>query len=208
MRKKGPSKENRKNPIVGLGLLLDADQIPIGMKLFPGNESEKPVIRKAIDDLKHRNSVTGRTIRIADKGLYCAENIPHALREGDGYIFSKSVKQLPETEKTWVLLENDYKDIPDKNGKVKYRIKECVDDFPYTITDPSTERKTTVKLREKRVVSFNPKLAQKQIFEINREVEKAKLLKASQAKNQSMETTPNMLLFPLLTKTEMRKTER
>lgn len=31
-------------------------------------------------------------------------------------------------------------------------------------------------------MSFNPKLAQKQIFEINKEVEKAKLLKASQAK--------------------------
>ena len=161
---------------------MDADQIPIGMKLFPVNESEKPVIRKVIDDLKHRNFVTGRTIRIADKRLDCAENIAHALREEDGYIFSKSVKQLPETEKTWVLLENDYKDIPDKNGKVKYRIKECVDDFPYTITDPSAGRKTTVKLREKRVVSFNPKLAQKQIFEINREVEKSKLLKASQAK--------------------------
>ena len=31
-------------------------------------------------------------------------------------------------------------------------------------------------------MSFNPKLAQKQIFEINKEVEKAKLLKASPAK--------------------------
>lgn len=31
-------------------------------------------------------------------------------------------------------------------------------------------------------MSFNPKLAQKQIFEINKEVKKAKLLKASQAK--------------------------
>ena len=181
-RKKGPSKENREDPIVGLGLLLDADQIPIDMKLFPGNESEKPVIRKVIDDLKHRNSVTGRTIQIADKGLNCAENIAPALRAGDGYIFSKSVKQLPETEKTWVLLQNDYKDVLDKNGKVKYRIKECVDDFPYVITDPATGRKVTVKLREKRVVSFNPKLAQKQILEINKEVEKAKLLKASQAK--------------------------
>lgn len=181
-RKKGPSKENRKDPIIGLGLLLDANQIPIGMKLFPGNESEKPVIRKVIDDLKHRNSVTGRTIQIADKGLNCAENIAHALRAGDGYIFSKSVKQLPETEKTWVLLQNNYKDVLDKSGRVKYRIKECVDDFPYVITDPATGRKTTVKLREKRVVSFNPKLAQKQIFEINKEVEKAKLLKASQAK--------------------------
>lgn len=47
-RKKGPSKENRKEPIVGLGLLLDANQIPIGMKLFPGNQSEKPVIRKSL----------------------------------------------------------------------------------------------------------------------------------------------------------------
>ena len=32
-RKKGPSKENRHEPLVGLGLLLDANQIPIGMKL-------------------------------------------------------------------------------------------------------------------------------------------------------------------------------
>ena len=85
---------------------------------------------------------------------------------------------------------------------------EGADDFSYTTTDPSTVRKTTIKLIEKRVVSFNPKLAQKQIFEINREVEKATLLKTSQAKNQSMETAPNMLLFLLLTKTEMRQTER
>ena len=32
--------KKNKEPIVGLGLLLDANQIPIGMKLFPGNQSE------------------------------------------------------------------------------------------------------------------------------------------------------------------------
>ena len=37
-RLKGPSKENRREPIVGMGLLLDANQIPIGMKMYPGNE--------------------------------------------------------------------------------------------------------------------------------------------------------------------------
>ena len=96
--------KKNKGPIVGLGLLLDANQIPIGMKLFPGNQSEKPVIRNVIDELKTRNSVSGRTIQIADKGLNCSENIFHAVKNGDGYIFSKSVKQLPEKEKTWVLL--------------------------------------------------------------------------------------------------------
>ena len=91
--------KKNKGPIVGLGLLLDANQIPIGMKLFPGNQSEKPVIRNVIDELKTRNSVSGRTIQIADKGLNCSENIFHAVKNGDGYIFSKSVKQLPEKEK-------------------------------------------------------------------------------------------------------------
>ena len=121
--------KKNKGPIVGLGLLLDANQIPIGMKLFPENQSEKPVIRNVIDELKTRNSVSGRTIQIADKGLNCSENIFHAVKNGDGYIFSKSVKQLPEKEKTWVLLPNDYRDVKNAKGDVLYRIKECIDDY-------------------------------------------------------------------------------
>lgn len=194
-RKKGPSKENKKEPIVGLGLLLDANQIPIGMKLFPGNQSEKPVIRNIIHDLKKRNSVSGRTIQIADKGLNCAENIFHALKNGDGYIFSKSVKLLPETEKTWVLLPNDYKDIKNKKGEVLYRIKECVDDFEYKFNDPETGKEKKFKITEKRIVTYNPKLAKKQIYEINKEVEKARLLKASQAKKSEYGDSAKYVIF-------------
>lgn len=180
-RLKGPSKENKKEPIVGLGLLLDANQIPIGMKMYPGNESEKPVIRNIIDDLKKRNNISGRTIQVADKGLNCFNNVLHALKAGDGYIFSKSVKTLPETEKTWVLLDNDYIDVKNNKGEILYRIKECIDDFSYTYTDDSGHKKT-VKLTEKRIVTYNPKLAEKQKYEINRQVEKAKNLQACQAK--------------------------
>ena len=194
-KRKGPSKENRKEPIVGLGLLLDANQIPIGMKLFPGNQSEKPVIRTVIDDLKKRNSVSGRTIQIADKGLNCAENIFHALKNGDGYIFSKSVKQLPETERIWVLLSNDYRNIRDDNGDVLYRIKEYVDEFEYKFKDSETGKIKKFKITEKRIVTFNPKLAKKQIYEINKEVEKAKLLKASQAKRSEYGDSAKYVVF-------------
>ena len=38
VRRKGPSKENRKAPLLGMGLLLDKNQIPVGLKLYPGNE--------------------------------------------------------------------------------------------------------------------------------------------------------------------------
>lgn len=194
-RKKGPSKENRKEPIVGLGLLLDANQIPVGMKLFPGNQSEKPVIRNIIDDLKKRSALSGRTIQIADKGINCAENIFHALKNGDGYIFSKSVKQLPETEKTWVLLPNDYRDVKNVGGEVMYRIKECVDEFQYKFKDSDTGLEKKFRITEKRIVTYNPKLAKKQIYEINKEVEKARLLKASQAKKSEYGDSAKYVIF-------------
>lgn len=193
-RLKGPSKENRKEPIVGLGLLLDAKQIPVGMKMYPGNESEKPVLRNIIDELKQRSHISGRTIRVADKGLNCFNNILHALKSGDGYIFSKSVKTLPETEKTWVLLGNDYKDVTDQKGEVLYRIKECVDDFPYSYTDEAGQRKT-IRLTEKRIVTYNPKLAEKQKFEINKQIEKAKKLRACEAKKSEYGDSAKYVTF-------------
>lgn len=182
-QRKGPSKENKKDPIVGLGLLLDANMIPVGMKMYPGNESEKPVLRSIIHSLKDQNNIRGRTIQIADKGLNCARNIIDAVNSSDGYIFSKSVKQLSQEEKKWVLLENDYSDVCDSSGTVLYRCKSCINDFTYTYKDENG-RKYTKTVREKRVCTFNPKLARKKLREINKMVEKAKTMKAYHAKKE------------------------
>ena len=181
-RKKGPSKENKKEPIVGLGLLLDSHQIPIGMKMYPGNESEKPVLRDVVNHLKKQNNITGRTIHVADKGLNCAENIAFSKANGDGYLFSKSVKGLSEKEKEWVLLDQDFKEMKDKTDKVLYYYKSCIDEFPYTVERDG--KKVTVNLTEKRLLTYNPTLAAKKRYEINRIVEKAKSLTLSQAKKK------------------------
>lgn len=180
-RRNGPSKENRKCPIVGLGLLLDNNQIPIGMRMYSGNESEKPVLREIIKELKDQNNINGKTIHVADKGLNCAKNIYASKKNGDGYLFSKSVKMLPETEKTWIFLNNDYKAVKDNNGNVVYYYKSCVDDFPYNYTDENGKTHK-FKLKEKRLVTYNPSLAKKKHYEIDRMVEKAKTLCASKAK--------------------------
>lgn len=182
-RQKGPSKENRHEPIIGQALLLDADLVPLGMKMYPGNESEKPYIRRAIEDMKRRYNVSGKTIQVADKGLNCARNIYAAVVESsDGYIFSKSVhgKALSKEEKAWVLLEdggaNRYTEYRDAAGKLLYRIKSCIDTFTYDFkeTDPDTGKETVTRfsVKEKRVVSYNPSLAAKQKAEILKQVEK------------------------------------
>lgn len=185
-RRKGPSKESRNDPIISMGLLLDAEQIPLSMRMFPGNESEKPVMREIIKDMKEKNGISGKTIQVADKGLNCAKNICEALKNGDGYIFSQSVKRLPEQEKKWALLESEnarWTEIRDGSGALLYKYKFCVDSFPYRVSDGSN-RQATVNLTQKRVVTFNPLLAEKKRYEINKMVEKARELNGYQAKKK------------------------
>ena len=197
-RRKGPSKENRKDPLVGLGLLLDANQIPIWMKLYPGNKSEKPVLREVINDLKDRDAKIGRTIHVADKGLNCAENIAFSKTNKDGYIFSKSVKQLPEVEKTWVLNNNDWKTVKDKDGQILYKYKSCVDDFSYSFI--RDDKKISVKLKEKRLLTYNPSLAKKKLYEIDRMIEKAKSLVLSKAKKSEFGESSKFVDFVVANK--------
>ena len=182
-KQKGPSKENRHEPIIGQALLLDADLVPRAMQMYPGNESEKPYIRKVIEEMKQRYRVSGKTVQVADKGLNCARNIYAAVIEAnDGYIFSKSIhgKALSQTEKNWILLENDtnvFVDYPDESGGTLFRLKPCVDTFSYSFkeTDPETgeETVTSFSVKEKRVVSYNPGLAKKQRAEILKMADKA-----------------------------------
>lgn len=185
-KRKGPSKENKADPIISMGLLLDEEQIPLAMKMFPGNESEKPVMRNIISTMKEQNNINGRTIQVADKGLNCTKNICEALKNGDGYIFSQSIKRLSDQEKKWALLENDenkWLEVKDKDGTLLYKYKSCIDKFSYKVDD-GTNRPTTINLTQKRVVTFNPKLAEKKRYEINKMIERARELNNSQAKRK------------------------
>ena len=177
-RQFGPSKEERHLPIIGQALLLDEDQIPLGMSLYPGNESEKPMIRESINNLKERFDISSKIVQVADKGLNCARNIYAAAIEAhDGYIFSKSVhgKNLSESEKKWVLLNNEnneWTEVKDECGKLLYKFKECIDTFEYHFTDNDGQY-IKFKVKEKRVVSYSPSLARKQQAQIQKQIDKA-----------------------------------
>jgi len=151
-------------------------------------------LRNVLKELKEQNNITGRTIQVADKGLNCAQNILEAKRNRDGYIFSKSVKQLPEVEKKWILLEKDYHKKTDSKGNILFWFKECIDEFPYEYIDENG-KKHTVMIEEKRVVTFNPKLRKKKVLEIKKLVEKAKKMKASEAKKKEYGESAKYIIF-------------
>jgi transposase len=107
LRQMGVSKENRKQPIVQMGLFLDDNGIPISIEMFPGNTLDHLTLRTAM-----RNTVDtldlDRFILIADRGMYSGTNMCHVLDQGDGYIVSKSIKKSGKKEREWILDREGY----------------------------------------------------------------------------------------------------
>lgn len=194
-QRKGPSKEKRTDPIVGMGLLLDSDLIPVGMRLYPGNQSEQPVMREVIDAMKQQNHISGKTIQVADKGLNCAANIHAARKNKDGYIFSKAVKSLSQVELKWVMNENNvYHEVYNDEGNLKYRYTSIIDDFHYEFVDDFGKKKK-FKVTEKRILTFNPVLCEKQRFELKKLYEKAKGLRVCRAKKSEYGESSKYVTF-------------
>lgn len=107
IRKMGVSKEQRKQPIVQMGLFLDEMGIPVSIEMFPGNTLDqatlRPALKKSIDPLGY-----SRFILVADRGLCSYKNILHLLQTGNGYIISKSMKKSKKAERSWILDPEGY----------------------------------------------------------------------------------------------------
>ena len=109
LRKKGVSKQHQKTPLVQMGLLQDANGIPISYRIFSGNTPDCQTMIPVLDDLKHSNSLD-RVIVVADKGLNCSQNIAACVGKGDGFIFSQSIRGTKSNNslRKWVLDESGY----------------------------------------------------------------------------------------------------
>lgn len=137
-------------------------------------------MRETIDLMKKSNNIVGRTIHVADKGLNCIQNIAFSKKNNDGYLFSKSVKTLSEKEQEWIFVDSDWNEVKDEHGKLLYKYKSCIDKFQYKFTQDGKNKK--IDLTEKRLLTYNPQLAQKHKIEINKMIDKANSLIISRAK--------------------------
>lgn len=118
LKKKGVSKENRKSPIVQMGLLIDRNGLPIAYQLFPGNTHDSSTLIPFIEELRRRFNF-GRVILTADKGLNSGKNLAHLSSHKDGYIVSQKVRGSSKDFLSVVLDEDGYVYNKKRNFKVK-----------------------------------------------------------------------------------------
>lgn len=145
-RMRGVSKEHRPSPIVQMGLFLDSDGLPLGYELFPGNRNDMTTLLPAMSKAGMRDLPRGeRVVVVADKGLNTSANIAACVLDGNGYIFSQSVRKATKGLKSWVLDDAGYEESASGSFKIKSRISEKA---VYVAGEDGKRRRVMVPVKE------------------------------------------------------------
>ena len=101
-RQYGVSKEHRPNPIVQMGLFMDADGIPLAFRITPGNQSEqttlKPLERTIMEEFGE-----SRFVVCTDAGLSSKENRLFNTEGGRAFVTVQSIKKMRADLREWAL---------------------------------------------------------------------------------------------------------
>ena len=101
-RKYGKSKENRPNPIVTMGLFMDADGIPLAFDVFPGNQNEQTTL-KPLETKVIRDFACSGFIFCSDAGLGSKSKRRFNSFGNRSYVITQSLKKMREEDRQTAL---------------------------------------------------------------------------------------------------------
>ena len=125
-RKYGISKEHRPNPIVQMGLFMDADGSPLSFSVFDGNKNEHPSMtpleEKIINDFE-----TSEFVVCTDAGLSSTANRQFNNKHGRSFVTTQSIKKLKGFLQDFCLGDDGWY-IPGGKKNISYKISELDDE--------------------------------------------------------------------------------
>ena len=155
MKKYGKSKEHRPNPIVTMGLFMDADGIPLAFDLFPGNQNEqltlKPLETKVIRDFG-----CSEFIFCSDAGLGSQRNRFLNSFGNRAYVITYSLKKMNREEREMALLPTQFR-IPGSNKPIDLRTLDESDPEVYNTIYYKEYPIVTGDMDETVIITYSPK---------------------------------------------------
>lgn len=102
MRKYGPSKEHRPNPIVEMGMFMDGDGIPLAFCIHDGNTNEQKTLRPLEEQIM-QDFGYAKFIVCTDAGLSSSANRKFNDRGERAFITTQSIKKMKQFQREWAL---------------------------------------------------------------------------------------------------------
>jgi transposase len=181
LKQYGYSKDNKPNPLVQMGLFMDANGIPLAMSINPGNTNEQITLRP-LEKQIIRDFELAEVVVCTDAGLASTANRKFNDVNNRKFITTQSVKNLKDFLDEWAFDSKGWK----LEGscetfhldKIKKEMYE--EESPYMKSTFYKERWINEDdLEQRLIVTFSPKYALYQEKIRNQQVERATKLMAS-----------------------------
>ena len=162
LRRYGKSKEHRPNPIVQMGMFMDADGLPLAFCIHPGNTSEQQTMQP-LEEILANDFNLSEFVVCTDAGLASIDNRLYNTTEGRNYIVTQSIPGLPKLIKEWALEKTGWRKLGDKQDRI-YDISELnleaeKDNLYYRERWFKENRSNIKEYEERLIVTFSPKYA-------------------------------------------------
>lgn len=182
IKKYGKSKEHRPNPIITMGLFMDADGIPLAFDIFLGNQNEqltlKPLEKKVIKDFN-----CSEFVFCSDAGLGGKSNRFLNSFGNRSYIITYSLKKMKKEERELALLPTQFK-VPGSNKLIDLRTLDESDPKVYNTIYYKEYPLVTGDMDETVIITYSPKYKAYQSKIRNTQIDRAKKMIQSSDKTR------------------------
>ena len=170
-KKYGKSKEHRPNPIVTMGLFMDADGIPLAFDIFPGNQNEqltlKPLETKVINDFD-----CSEFIFCSDAGLGSVKNRFLNSFGNRSYVITYSLKKMKKEDRDIALKPTQFR-VPGSNKMIDLKTLDETDPKVFNTVYYKELPLVTGDMDETIIVTYSPKYKAYQQKIRGRQIERA-----------------------------------
>lgn len=189
MARYGKSKENRPNPIIGMGLFMDADGFPLSFDLHDGNLNEQKTLKK------HEQRIISdfdcsKFVYCSDSGLGSKKNRILNATGGRAYVITQSLKKLKKEVRDTCLSTTQFRKI----GSNRFIDINDLDEDDPEVFDSVYYKEVpydSKTLSETLIVTYSPKYKNYQRSIREGQIERARKMMTESGKPKKNRKNPN-----------------
>ena len=126
-QKFGNGKDGKAKPLVGMGLFMDGNGLPIAMNVYPGNESETKFLIPLQEDIEKDFELENKQTIICTDAAMCTDKIKKFnIKDGKAFVITQSIKKLKEEYQKEVFEDSNWRIIGDLSKT--YKLSDILND--------------------------------------------------------------------------------
>ena len=212
LQKYGKGKDGKAKPLVGMGLFMDGNGLPIAMNIYPGNENETkhliPLQEKIEKDFDLKNK---QTIICTDAAMCTDEIKQFNIKDGKAFVITQSIKKLKEEYKKEVFKDDNWRIVGDLTKT--YKLSEILNDEEknkkyYETVFYKIVQTETAHVVQDLIVTFQIKYRDYLRNVRNGQIERAKKKISTSSKGEKIKLSVNPNDYRRLIKEEVSETTK